>query len=244
MRTSERAHATNVDHIQRTLVRRILRGEYPADANLPPVRTLADEFGVTPPTIQRVVAGLEAQGLVEARQGSGVRVRDPRRHGSLSLLPAWFDSLTDRPDEAARVFAESMELRRLVAMHLARRIRPGNLTPDLVAALAAVQAATDTSSLMEADLALTRAVLDASGHFGATALFNTVECVFREVPAIAEATYGDPALVRASLAAFGRALAVGGEEGVRALGEALARWDREVTARFEAILRRDASARA
>lgn len=236
---AERSAGTTADQIQRTLIRRILRGEIRPGANLPSVRALADEFGVTAPTIQRVIAALEAHRVVEAHHGSGVRVLDPARHGSLSLLPAWFDSLVDQPEEAARVFAESMELRRIVAMHLARRAR---LTPALVDAFREVSEARTTEALMEADLRVTRAVLDAANHFGATALFNTVETLMRDVPEIAEAVYGDPELVRESLAALGRAMAQG-EAGVAQVGEALARWDEEATKRFEAIARRAAKAR-
>ncbi len=244
MSNSERPHETNVDQIQRTLIRRILRREYAAGANLPSVRALADEFGVTAPTIQRVIAALEAHRVVEARHGSGVRILDPARHGSLSLLPAWFDSLFDQPEEAARVFAESMELRRLVAMLLARRIGAAQLTPGFARALADVRDAEGPAALMEADLRLTRAVLESAGHFGATALFNTVETVFRDVPEIAEAVYGNPTLVRESLETIGKALTLGGERSVLAVGEALERWDRAATRRFEEIVRRSSRGHA
>lgn len=237
----ERPSDTTADQIQRTLIRRILRREIPAGANLPSVRALAAEFGVTAPTIQRVVAGLEAHRLVEARHGSGVKVLDPSRHGSLSLLPSWFDALVDQPEEVARLFADSMELRRVVAMQLARRIR---LTPALLEALAEVRSADDVASLMEADLRITRAVLDAANHFGATALFNTVETVLRDVPEIAAAVYGDPVLVRESLEAVGRGIARGGDAGVTAVGAALAKWDEAATSRLEAIVRRESMARA
>jgi DNA-binding FadR family transcriptional regulator len=51
------------------------------------VRALATTHGVTVPTIQRVIARLEALGIAHARQGSGVSVLDPARHGGLSLIP-------------------------------------------------------------------------------------------------------------------------------------------------------------
>lgn len=227
---------TTVDILERTLVRRILRREYPPGVNLPSVRQLASEFDVTAPTIQRVTARLEAHGLVEARHGSGVRVLDASRQGGLSLLPLWFDALSDNPTEATRVFRECMELRRLVAVHLAPRIDVLSAAPGLMAALDRTREARSMSELMEADLSFTRVVLDAAGHFGATALFNTVETVIRNVPGVADAFYGDPELLRTSLAGVVAAVALSGAERDRAMLAALERWDEQAAIRFEAFV--------
>jgi len=227
---------TTVDVLERTLVRRILRREYPPGANLPSVRQLAAEFDVTAPTIQRVTARLEAHGLVEARHGSGVRVLDASRKGGLSLLPLWFDALSDSPAEATRVFRECMELRRLVAVHLGPRIDVVSAAPGLLAALERTREAKTMDELMEADLAFTRVVLDAAGHFGATALFNTVETVIRNVPGVADAFYGDPELLRTSLAGVVGAVGLSGAERDRAMLAALESWDEQAAARFEAFV--------
>jgi len=235
MSDTERSETT-VDVLERTLVRRILRREYPPGANLPSVRALASEFDVTAPTIQRVTARLEAHGLVEAHHGSGVRVLDAVRTGGLSLMPLWFDALADNPPEAARVFRECMELRRLVAVHLAPRIDAATSGPLLLAALERTRDARTAEEFMEADLAFTRVVLDAAGHFGATALFNSVEAVIRRVPGVSEAFYGDPALARAALEGVVAAFSVGGEARDRAMLAALERWDEDATARFQAFV--------
>lgn len=235
MSETERSETT-VDVLERTLVRRILRREYAPGVNLPSVRQLAAEFDVTAPTIQRVTARLEAHGLVEARHGSGVRVLDATKKGGLSLLPLWFDALSDNPQEATRVFRECMELRRLVAVHLAPRIDVVSAAPGLLAALERTREAKTVDELMEADLSFTRAVLDAARHFGATALFNTVETVIRNVPGVADAFYGDPELLRASLSAVVGAVAQSGAERDQAMLAALERWDEQAAARFEAFV--------
>jgi DNA-binding FadR family transcriptional regulator len=224
---------TTVDVLERTLVRRILRREYPAGANLPSVRALATEFGVTAPTIQRATARLEAHGLVEARHGSGVRVLDAKRTGGLSLLPLWFDALADNPKEAARVFRECMELRRLVTLHLAPRINAVASAPELVGALARARAAGTQDERMEADLAFTRAVLDAAGHFGATALFNTVESVIRSVPGVADAFYGDPDLMRDATRSIVDAVVANAPERDQLILDALTALDEQAAVRFE-----------
>lgn len=52
----------------------ITDGRYSPGQKLPSERELADEFGVSRPTIRDAMIALEFQGLVEARQGSGVYV--------------------------------------------------------------------------------------------------------------------------------------------------------------------------
>jgi GntR family transcriptional regulator, transcriptional repressor for pyruvate dehydrogenase complex len=65
----------------------ILRGEVEVGERLPPERQLAPRFGTNRNTLREAIRSLEAQGLVVARQGDGVRVTDFRTSGELSLLP-------------------------------------------------------------------------------------------------------------------------------------------------------------
>jgi DNA-binding FadR family transcriptional regulator len=53
----------------------IASGTFQPGQRLPSERDLADEFGVSRPTVRRAVIALEMRGLLEARQGSGVYVR-------------------------------------------------------------------------------------------------------------------------------------------------------------------------
>lgn len=53
----------------------IADGAFQPGHRLPSERDLADEFGVSRPTVRRAVIALEMRGLLEARQGSGVYVR-------------------------------------------------------------------------------------------------------------------------------------------------------------------------
>jgi GntR family transcriptional regulator, hexuronate regulon transcriptional repressor len=54
----------------------IRRQRYPAGGRLPSERDLAEEFGVSRPTIREAMIALEIWGLVEARHGSGIYVTD------------------------------------------------------------------------------------------------------------------------------------------------------------------------
>jgi GntR family hexuronate regulon transcriptional repressor len=63
--------------IARKLAAAIAEGHYRSGDKLPSERELADELGVSRPTIRDALLVLEFQGLVEARQGTGVHVSTP-----------------------------------------------------------------------------------------------------------------------------------------------------------------------
>lgn len=54
----------------------IVSGRYPRGQRLPSERDLAEEFGVSRPTIREAMLALEIRGMVEARHGSGVYVTE------------------------------------------------------------------------------------------------------------------------------------------------------------------------
>lgn len=60
--------------VARSIAASIAEGRYVPGDRLPSERGLADAFGVSRPTIRDAMIALEFQGLVEARQGSGVYV--------------------------------------------------------------------------------------------------------------------------------------------------------------------------
>lgn len=61
----------------------ILDGTYPAGQPLPSEESVANDFGVTRPTVRQAIAELRANGLVEVLMGRGMFVRSP--HGRPSL---------------------------------------------------------------------------------------------------------------------------------------------------------------
>ena len=54
----------------------IAAGRYAPGRRLPPERELAEQFGVSRPTVREAMLALEIRGLVEARHGSGIYVTD------------------------------------------------------------------------------------------------------------------------------------------------------------------------
>ena len=122
-----------VDAVTERLRADLLAGRF--RAHLPAERQLAEALGVSRLTLRAALARLEAEGLVRARQGEGVRVLDWLEHGNVSLL-AHLD-LAARP-ELARSF---LELRRAVAVDAVARAceRASDDELDALATLAAAQ---------------------------------------------------------------------------------------------------------
>lgn len=226
--------------IERHLARQVLRGELPPGARLASVRDLAARFGVNQATIQRVIARLESAGLVLARHGSGVEVLDPHEVG-LSLLPAWIEAWRDQPAEAARLLADLLELRRIVAAALLSRHRERLLAGDeeltRTALALAAAAGGDVPTIQAADLAFARAVLRRAGNLPALAVLNALGRVLDRVPEVAAAMYAHPEENAASVA---RVLVLvaerEGPELAAALESEIAQVDARTVTRFQALL--------
>jgi len=109
----------------------ILRGEVAIGERLPPERQLAPLFGTNRNTLREAIRSLEAQGLVVARQGDGVRVADFRQSGELSLLT---DMLrVAQADERKRMIAEVLWMRKLMATEAVRGAAERATDPDVLA---------------------------------------------------------------------------------------------------------------
>lgn len=63
----------------------ITAGRYPVGTRLPSERDLAEEFGVSRPTVREAMIALEIRGLVEARHGSGIYVMEGAEAGGPPL---------------------------------------------------------------------------------------------------------------------------------------------------------------
>lgn len=158
--------------------------------HLPPERQLAVALGVSRLTLRAALARLEAEGLVCARQGEGVRVLEPFEHGQLGLL-AHLD-LGARPD-IARSF---LELRRAVAVEAVAQAceRASDADIDRLAALADLQAHEQDGARYRArDLEFARAVLEAGRSYAALLVMNALVPVYQAHSALADALVADRA---------------------------------------------------
>ncbi len=117
--------------IAETVRRRILAGELPPGARLPPVRVMAGQWGCTAGTVNRAYRLLAREGFVSAKRGAGTRVCDPlidsgsyaRHYAALVnrseryLLEAFGAGYTG--DQVQAAFSDAL-----------RRARQSNLIPE------------------------------------------------------------------------------------------------------------------
>ena len=99
------------------LQRGILTGEYPPGSAVPSVRTLAIEAEVNPNTMQKALAELEAQGLMQTHRTSGRTVTEDvsmieslKENLARAQVDAFFEgmrSLGIGEDEAAELIADA-----------------------------------------------------------------------------------------------------------------------------------------
>lgn len=188
----------------------ILSGARPAGSRLPPERALAEQLGISRLTLRAALARLEAEGLVQPRQGSGVLVLDYREHGGVGLLPHLLEL------EDLRLLEPFLRLRRVLAAEaLAGAIE--RITPEALEALEAqateLSRTTDPEALMAGNLAFSRRVVQLADNLPMTLLFNTVAEVVGQRPEIRALMLSDPAAVRASFPAI-VALIRGGDPGL------------------------------
>ncbi len=70
------------------LLNAILDGTYSIHSTLPNERDLADQLGITRPTLREVLQRLARDGWLDIQQGKSTRVRDYWKEGSLATLSA------------------------------------------------------------------------------------------------------------------------------------------------------------
>src|ERR1700741_3313728 len=87
--------------IAAAIERAVTDGQYQPGQGLASERDLAEEFGVSRPTVRRAVIALEMRGQLEAKQGSGVYVRQP---GPPAPAPRDLDIGAFAQAEARRLF--------------------------------------------------------------------------------------------------------------------------------------------
>lgn len=166
------------EHVFEALAGDLLQGRYPVGSRLPPERELALRFGTSRSTVREVIRRLEGLGLLKARRGSGLEVRDLFRHGSISLLPAWLR--LGAPGVAPAVVLEEMlRMRSLLLVEIARLCALHGKPDRLAAARARMEQAwavrDDRAKFLRADYELAHALTTASGFAPAAWLLNAFE---------------------------------------------------------------------
>lgn len=118
---------------------RMVDGTYPVRSFLPSQRDLAEEFGVSRDTVQRVLRELATEGWTESRQGSGTRVvknqriqsstaKATRSRRGVSLGPLISEAF-EQPEVTLDVYTLTSESLDTHSRLQAERIRSGFIQP-------------------------------------------------------------------------------------------------------------------
>ncbi|MEU1481658.1 winged helix-turn-helix domain-containing protein [Streptomyces sp. NPDC001668] len=116
---------------------RLTDGTYPVGSLLPSQRALAEEFGVSRDTIQRVLRELSSEGWIVSKQGSGSRVvrgqriQSPTSDRMVTLRPL-IDHAFEQPDVMLDVFTLTSESLDTHIRLQAERIRLRQIAPQRI----------------------------------------------------------------------------------------------------------------
>lgn len=168
-----------------TLLRDIVLGVYPPKARLPAERELARLLGASRPTLREALRRLSEWGLVEARRGSGVVVRD-QRDWSLEVLPAYlkYGAATMPAASIVRTVGDMLALRRTLIVELVRMVAPRMQAERLAPARAALQKAWDargTARFVDEDFNVMRSVAEAAEFMPAVWMLNRLAGVYLDI---------------------------------------------------------------
>lgn len=161
---AERVSSPSLSGVFDRLLEDIVSGRYPAGAHLPAERDLARVLGASRPTLREALRRLGEWGLIEARRGSGVAVRD-LRDWSIDVLPAYLrlGAPLDPPGAILQVVRDLLAVRRMVLLDVLRmvapRTTPGCLDEARAAARRAWQVRHEPRAFQREDLELLRALL-------------------------------------------------------------------------------------
>jgi GntR family negative regulator for fad regulon and positive regulator of fabA len=214
----------------RQLVGMILGGELSPATSLPPERELAEQIGVTRPTLREALQRLVSEGWITIAQGKSTLVNDYRNQGGLGILGSIVQYSEEMPWDMVRGL---LELRRLLVpagAAEAARLSPGVLLDYL-------ECAKDLTGEAEAfvrfDWQLQSLMMVSSGNAILPLMFNDFAALYERIGI----PYFSMAVIREeTLAYYGRlaeAIGNGGGNVGEIVAEAMSRSEELITTRLE-----------
>lgn len=164
------------DRLAALLAEQVAAGALAPGARLPTEQQLAELHGVSRTVVREAVHQLKSQGLLISRQGSGVYVATADAHRPLAFDPTVLESM--------EAVAQVVEVRRVLEGEIAA-LAAQRATRSQIAALRRAQRAIEDAVAaggdgVEQDLALHRAIADASGNPQFARILGFLEQYLRE----------------------------------------------------------------
>ncbi len=104
MDNQKKKYLKPADFVENALLSSILNGEYPSGSLLPPERELAEQMGVTRPTLRETLQRLSREGWITIRHGKATIVNDFLKNGGMGIL----GTLSKYPEYLPENFIESI----------------------------------------------------------------------------------------------------------------------------------------
>jgi len=153
----------------------IVSGDLQPGDPLPGESVLAEQLSVSRTVLREALKVLAAKGLIETRQKTGMRVREPRfwKHLDADIL-AWRCAAMPTDDFVGKLVEMREIIEPAAVMAAARRREPAQLE-DIRRALQAMEDASDLEAWATADLGFHEAVLVATNNELLSSLFSVIE---------------------------------------------------------------------
>jgi GntR family transcriptional regulator, negative regulator for fad regulon and positive regulator of fabA len=160
------------------LVEAFLDGTFPINSSLPPERELAEQLGVTRPTLREALQRLSRDGWLEIHHGKATRVRDYWREGNLTILAA----IARYQKNVPPAFVKNLLQVRLLLAPAYTRLAVENARSEVLQYLEVQNTLTDTvEAFVEYDLNLHILFTRLSGNPIFTLIFNGFGDLYRSM---------------------------------------------------------------
>lgn len=186
-----------MDRAAQSLRTALLDGTWPVGSRLPAERRLAEQLQVSRLTLRAALAGLQAEGLLQARQGDGIRVLDPAERGGLGLVPELIAA------GRSELLGDLLALRRVMAAEavvLACERATDENKAELRTLSQLQQVELQAPAFLERDLAFARALVHAAHSLPLSLMLNAFTPLYRDHAKLADAIMHQASAVRRSYA--------------------------------------------
>src|ERR1700722_20866771 len=157
------------------LGRLIVSGELKAGQSFPREELLAEQMNVSRTALREAMKVLSAKGLIESRQKTGTRVRDPMHGNQLDAEVLGWRCASMPTDSFVEKLVEMREIIEPAAAAAAARRRTPQQLAALKEAYQAMEAASDLDAWAKADLAFHECLLQAANNELMSSLFSVIE---------------------------------------------------------------------